>query len=415
MDRPRQAKRRRPILLPLAVVGVVGASLAAMGFARSDGTVPSVPERSVRTATVQRGDLVRSAHGPGVLASQDNRWLTATTSARVDAIEAKAGAEVSGGTVVVVLHNDDMELAALEAESELAAARAELANLRANLETDRLGQRATLATVRADQRQAKREASANESLNALVSAQERASSRDRAEELDARLSIAQQRLGVLARSRKAQVAAQQVRVDQLAAVVKFRRKQIDALTVTAGATGVLQEVPVELGQWVTPGEVLAKVVRPDLLEAELRIPEARARDLRLGQHARIDPHLGGETIEGEVSRIDPTVNAGTVTVEVRLTSGLPEGARPDQTVDGEIELEQLRDVLWVPRPARAEPGMSAGLFRVDGDRADRVAVELGRASREAIEIRAGLDEGDVVIISDSTRWDDNQTIRLETQ
>lgn len=402
--------------LYLLVAGVVLSALVftAVGFSSIEADLPRVDRRSLRIDTVERGELERSVSGPGALVPEHIRWLTAEVSARVERIEVEPGTEVEPTSVVLVLRNSDLELAALEAKSELAAAQAELANLRANLETSRLTQQATVATVRADHSEASRTASANEKLaeNRAVSGEELAGARERAEELETRLAIETRRLAVLGQSRKAQVAAQEARVEQLRAVVEFRQKQLERLSVTAGERGVLQAMEVEVGQWVTPGTVLAKVIEPEELEAELWIPEVRAKDLRIGQSAKIDTHNG--MIDGRVSRIDPAVTNGTVTVDVVLDGALPPGARPDLSVDGTIELEHLSDVSWIRRPAYAEPNSTISLFVLDSNGVARqVSVRLGRASLDAIEVVEGLEVGDEVVVSDTAAWREHERIAIE--
>ena len=414
MDVPRTKRRGRRLYAAVGVFAVAAVGVSALGFDRSDADVPTVARRSVRTAVVERGELERSVSGPGSLVPERIRWLTTTTAARVDRLVVEAGQPVDADTVVIELVNPDLELAALEAESELAGAKAELANLGASLETNKLGQQAALATVRSEQSEAARTAAANEKLAEAdsVSADELARARDRAEELDARLSIEKKRLGVLDRARRAQVTAAAARVTRLEAVVEFRKRQLAALSVKAGEPGVVQEIPVEIGQWVQPGTVLAKVIDPKKLEAELKIPEVRARDLAIGLPAKID--MRSAVIEGKVSRIDPAVTAGSVTVDVALEGELPPGARADLSVDGTIEIETLADVTWLRRPAHAEPDSTLGLFVIGSDGiAERVTVQLGRASVDAIEVLSGVEVGDEVVVSDASAWDELERIRID--
>ncbi|MEM7152238.1 MAG: HlyD family efflux transporter periplasmic adaptor subunit [Myxococcota bacterium] len=414
MDVPRPRRRRIPSALWLVGLVLGALSLAAFGLEHDGATTVQVPARAVRIAEVERGDLVRSVGGRGALVPLRVRWLTANTAARVERLGVEPGAQVQADTVILELTNADMELAALQARSELAAARADLANLEASLETDRLGQKATVASVRADQREAERRAEANDALaeSSAVSRDEVLRARDRAEELSSRLGLEQKRLGVLSKARSAQVTAQRARVEQLAAVVQFRDRQLDELHIKAGEAGVIGEIPVEVGQWVNPGTVLGRVVQPDRLKAELRIPEVRAQDLRVGQGAVVDTHVG--TVKGHVARIDAAVTGGMVVVDVHFDEAPPAGVRPDQSVDGEIELEHLRDVLWVRRPAHAQPQELMGLFVVadDGD-ARRVSVSLGRASTDAIEVLEGLSVGDRVIVSDTNAWNAHDRISVQ--
>jgi multidrug efflux pump subunit AcrA (membrane-fusion protein) len=414
MDLPRQPRRRRGTLVLSVLAAILTAGgLSAAGFAARDSGVPTALARSVRTATVERGPMLREVEAPGSLVAEDLRWITASERARVDRIAAEPGTEITADTVIVELANPDLELQLLEAESELAAARAELANLEAELETEKITQQVTVATVKSERSDARRTADANTELSTHgnVARAELERSAEKAAELEERLELERRRLSVLGRARKAQISAQASRVDQLAAVVEFRLTQIARLKVTAGSKGVLREVPVELGQWVDPGTTLATLVQPDKLEAELRIPEVRAKDVRVGQRVRIDMRTAD--IDGIVSRIDPAVQGGTVTVDVRLEGPLPQGARPDLTVEGVIELEHIEDALQMRRPANVESGTRVSLFRLGPDGlAERTPVSLGRASMEMIEIVDGLEPGDVVIVSDTSAWDGSERLRI---
>jgi HlyD family secretion protein len=413
MDFPRNRSRKSRVYLAVLGAIVVAIMTTAFGF-HLEPRGPSVSRRSIRTAIVQRGTLDRSVGSPGTLVPERIRWITATHAARVERIDARPGASVDEETIILVLSNPDLELEALQAASELAAARAELANLSASLETERLGQEASVASLRSERSAAARTAAANEQLAVVgsVSGDEVARSRERDDELGTRLDLEQRRLRVLSKARVAQLEAHRARVARLEAVVQFRERRLEALQVSGGEPGVLQEVAVEVGQWVESGTVLAKVAQPDRLQAELRVPEIRAKDLRMGQSARIDTHNG--LIEGRIVRIDPAVTAGIVKVDVSLLGELPTGARPDLSVDGVIELEQLRDVVWLRRPARAEPGSTAALFVLGDDgNAVRKSVRFGRASVDAIEIVEGLRPGDEVIVSDTSAWEHDERIRVE--
>ena len=413
MDRPRTPRRNRKLYLTLVGAVLLAVATTTVGF-RVDAGMPAVPRQSVRIAKVEHGTLDRSVGSPGTLVPERIRWITAATTGRVERLDTEPGAVLDAQAIILRLHNPDLELETLQAKSELAAARAELANLAASLETERLGQEAAVASVSSERSEAARTADANERLALLgsVSGDELARSRERDDELGTRLGIEQRRLRVLSKARVAQLEAHRARVTQLEAVVRFRERQLRDLEVTAGEAGVLQELPVEVGQWVLPGTLLAKVVQPDRLKAELRVPEIRAKDLRIDQDARIDTHNG--VIEGRIARIDPSVTGGVVKVDVRLLGALPAGARPDLSVDGIIELERVPDVLWIKRPARAEAEGTVALFVLDADGiARRRRVKLGRASVDTIEVVEGLQEGDEVIVSDTTTWDQDERIRID--
>ncbi len=313
------------------------------------------------------------------------------------------------------MSNPDVNRQALEGERQLAGAVAGLASLQATLENQRLTQEATVATVRAEHREATRQAAANEKLAAqdLVATTDVERSRDRAEELKARLAIEQQRLRYVAESARSQIAAQQAQVNMLRGLVDFSRRQVEAMKIRAPSDGVLQDLPVEVGQWVQPGATLARVVRPGLLKAVLRIPETQAKDIAVGQVASIDTRNG--IVRGQVMRIDPAVQNGTVTVDVRLEGELPKGARPDLSVDGTIDIERLENVMYVGRPAYGQAESTVGMFRVAPDRSSavRVPVRLGRSSASTIEVVGGLQPGDVVILSDMSQWDSSERVRLQ--
>jgi hypothetical protein len=300
----------------------------------------------------------------------------------------------------------------LDAERQLAQATVDLINLRNTLHTQALAQRASMATLRTDAQDARRKAEAIRNLNGVVSDIELKQQLDRADELERRTAIEDQRLGVMKGSLRDQVRAQEAQIERLKAVVAFRQKQVESMKVKAVDEGVLSELPLELGQWVTPGALLAKVVKPERLKAIVRVPETQARDVALQQKAEIDTRNG--VVTGKVARINPSASQGSVEVEVSLPTELPKGARPDLTIEGTIELEKLNDVLYVGRPAGAQPDATVELFKLtkDGDLAARTKVRLGRSSVSTIEVREGLQEGDAVILSDMTQYDNAERVRL---
>ncbi len=398
-----------------AAVAVVALLLVTVAVSRLEPAAPTVDRAVVWTDTVKRGTMVRQVRGPGTLVPEQIRYISAVTAGRVERILAQPGLEVEPETPLLVLSNPDVQLQMMEAQRQLAAAEAELANLRASLENQRLTQEAAVATVRAQYREAMRQVQANEELAAknLVSSMELSRARDQAEELATRLEIEQKRLRFLSESMKAQISAQQAQIERLRGLSEFQRRYIESLQVLAGTEGVLRELPLQEGQWVNPGSTLAVVVQPGRLKAQLRIPETQARDLVIGQPASIDTRNG--IIPGWVTRIDPAVQGGTVTVDVALDGPLPRGARPDLSVDGTIEIERLDNVLYVGRPAYGQAESRVGLFRVEegGRSAVRVNVRLGRSSVNTIEVVDGLKEGDVVILSDMSAWDSVDRVRLQ--
>lgn len=414
MDIPRKTSygRLRRALYALIGAGVI--ALITVGVSRLKPAAPSVDRATVWVDTVKRGPMLRQVRGLGTLVPEEIRWIPAITEGRVERRLVQPGAAVKADTVLLELSNPELEQAALEAEMQLKAAEAEYTNLRVQLESQLLTQRAQAATVQADYHQAKLQAETNEELakNHLISDLTLKLSKVRAEELATRHEIEQKRLAISSESVKAQLAVQQARVEQLRALFQLRRSQVEALRVRAGVAGVLQQVLVEVGQQVTPGTNLARVADPTRLKAEIRIAETQAKDIQIGQKASIDTRNG--VVPGHVIRIDPAVQNGTVTVDVALDGPLPKGARPDLSVDGTIEIERLDDVIYVGRPAFGQERSTVGLFKLinGGKEAVRVQVKLGRSSVNTIEILEGLQPGDQVILSDMSAWDAFDRIRL---
>jgi HlyD family secretion protein len=410
-DRAR-IKRKRVAIWGAVVAGVL---LVTLGLSRLKPAAPSVERSTVWTDTVKRGLMVRQVRGLGTLVPEEIRWIPALTEARVERIVVHPGTTVAADTVILELSNPELELLAREAESELRAAEAEYTELRVRLESQRLDQEATAARVQAEYQQAKMRHAADKELaeQGLIADINLQISRVAAEELAKRNDLEHERLAIAGESVEAQLAAHRARVEQSRALARLRRSQVEALNLRAGIEGVLQQVPVEVGERVTPGTNLARVARPDRLKAEVRIAETQAKDVQIGQSVSVDTRNG--IIEGQVSRIDPAVQNGTVTVDVTLEGPLPKGARPDLTVDGTIELERLENVLYVGRPAQGQGDSVVGLFRLvpDTDEALRTRVALGRASVSTIEVLEGLSEGDEVILSDTSSWDAYDRIRLD--
>lgn len=410
MDRPRSAgpRRRRYVrLAALTLLAVAALGVATGGLRRLRGAAPVVERSAVWIDTVRHGAMLREVHGQGTLVPVDIRWLTAVTAARVERILVRPGAAVQADSVLVELANPDLELQAMEAARQLGAAEAELINLQASLQTQRLAQKSVVASLGTQLGDARRRATADESLarRGFLAELELAQSRDRAAEMDGRLEFEQKRLRVQSRGIGAQVAAQRAQLQRLRAIADFRRREVDGLKVRAGIDGVLQELPLQPGQSVAVGALLAKVARPDRLKAEIRVPETQAKDVQLGQRVALDTRNG--VVEGRVARVEPAVQGGTVLVEVTPQGKLPPGARPDLSIEGTIEIEQLSDVLYLGRPAFGQSGATVSLFRLDedGEAAQRVQVRLGRSSLRTIEIAAGLREGDRVVLSDMAQWD----------
>jgi HlyD family secretion protein len=413
VDIPRTRKpNRKPWIFGAAgLLTLVGVT---WGLSQLRAAAPTVERGSVWLDTVKRGPMLRQVKGAGTLVPEYIRWLTADTAGRVERIHVRPGAPVQPDTLLLELSNPDVQLQALEAERQLASAEAELIALRTLLETQRISQEVALASLEAEAAHAGRQAQATVALldRAFVPTLEAQQTREKAGELGVRLELERKRLAVLQASTREQLSAQQGQIERLKAVARFRRTQVESMQVKAGEAGVLTELPLELGQWVTPGTVLAKVVKPERLKAELRIAETQARDIQVGQRAQVDTRNG--VVEGQVSRVAPAASQGTVRVEVSLPEQLPRGARPDLTVEGTVELERLGDVLFVGRPAGAQPNSTMALFRLmpDSDEAVRIPVQLGRGSVNSIEVVQGLTEGDQVVLSDMTAWDAVDRVRV---
>lgn len=417
MDIPRpsqaKAKRRKRILTAAGVViAVAGISIFLYQL---EPAAPTLDRNLVWVDTVKRGPMVRQVRGLGTLVPEDIRWIAARTSARVDRIVLRPGAPVTPDSIILELKNPEVEEAVLAAESELGAAQAELERLRIELESSLLAMESTLAGAKSNYETSRLRAEVNAELfkDGLVSPLELRSAQVAAEEAATRYEIEKKRYEFTKASIEPQLAVKRAEVARLEAQARLRRAEFDALHVRAGINGVLQQLSVEVGQQVQPGTNLARVADPTRLKAEVRIAETQAKDIQIGQAATIDTRNG--IITGEVSRIDPAVENGTVTVDVKLTSELPRGARPDLSVDGVIELDRLEDVVYVGRPAFGQELTTVGIYKLspDGQRAQRVQVELGRASVNTIEIVSGLVPGDRVILSDMTQWSDSDRLRLE--
>ena len=415
VDIPRKPRNTRRRNVALIAGGVAAAVIVTLLLSRLKSAAPSVERGSLWTDTVKRGPMLREVKGPGTLVPERIRLITADTAGRVERIPLRPGAQVEPGTILMELSNPDVMLQALDAERQLAQAQADLINLKATVSGSALTTEGGLATLEAQAADAERRAKADQGLakDGVISDVEAQQAQEHAVELRDRLKYEKARLSVVSGSGKEQVAAQQAQIERLKAVVAFRRKQVDSMKVRSIDKGVLSELPLELGQWVVPGQLLAKVVQPEKLKATLRVPETQARDLALHLPALVDTRNG--IVKGEVSRISPSANQGSVEVDVALPAELPKGARPDLTVEGTIEIERLANVLYVGRPAGAQPQGQVELFRLskDGDEAHRVKVKLGRSSVSTVEVLEGLSEGDQVILSDMSAWDSTDRVRLK--
>jgi RND family efflux transporter MFP subunit len=411
----RRQKRRRQIIWSIAaLVVLVGVTV---GISRLKPASPTVDRSTIWTDTVKRGSMLRQVRGLGSLipSHEDVRQIPAETEATVIRIDKLPGSQVEANTVLVEMVNPQLEQEALDAQLQVKAAQAEYESLKVKLDSDLMTQKAGAATVNADYNEAQRQAQTDKSLYDLgvISGLQAKASEGKAQEMVTRDKIEDERLKINQEAIKSQLAVQQSKVDQMRALADLKQKQLQRLQVQAGVDGVLIELPLQVGQHVLPGTELAKIVQPNHLMAELKIPETQARDVQIGEPASIDTHNG--VIAGEVSRVDPAVQNGTVTVDVKLTGELPKGARPDLSVDGTIDLEKLQDVLYVGRPAFGQENSTISMFKLDpsGNAASRLQVKTGRASVNQIQIDSGLKEGDTVILSDMSRWDNTDRVRLE--
>ena len=417
MDVPRKNASRNRMIRRAVIGGVTLCVIAfvTLGVSRLKPAAPTVEGSTVWPDVVKRGSMLRQVRGLGTLVPEEILFIAAQTDGRVDRIAVRPGAVVTPDTVLLQLSNPELELAANDAEWQVKAAEASFTDLRVRLESQKLEQQSVAARVHSDYVQAKLKADLEQKLGdaGLTSEINLKTTKAIADELGNRSSIEKKKVDISGESIEAQLAAQRVQIEKLRAAWQLKKAQVSQLYVRAGAAGVLQQLPVEVGQRLTPGTVLAKIAQPSKLKAELKIPETQAKDILLGQTVQIDTRNG--VIPGKVSRIDPAVLNGTVTVDVRLEGDLPSGARPDLSVDGSVEIERLSDVLYVGRPVLGQPNSTITLFRVeaDGKEAVRVPVKLGRTSVSTIEIVEGLKIGDRVILSDMSAMDGHNRIRLQ--
>jgi HlyD family secretion protein len=393
----------------LAAVGGITFALAKLKPA-----APTLDRSTAVIDTVRRGQMLREVRGNGTLVPQVTRWVPAPADGRVERILVQAGVEVGAGTVIVELSNPQMEQQALDAEFQVKAAQADQESLRVRLESENMTQQSAIASINAEYSQAKIQLDTDEVLakQGLVPDLLLKISRVKVQDLANRLKVEQQRLAISGRATKSQINAQDSRIQQLRALAKLKKDQVDGLKVRAGTNGVLQVVAVQEGQQVAPGVNIARVADPASLKAELKIAETQIKDVRVGQPVAVDTRNG--IIQGQVSRIDPAARDGTFVVDAELTGPLPGSARPDLSVDGTIELERLNNVLYVGRPAFGQGQQTVGMFRLtpDGQEAVRTQVALGRSSVSTIEILSGLKEGDQVILSDTSTMDSYNRIRI---
>ena len=415
IQRPKKSKVKKRIRsAALALIGVAAIGGITFGLTRLKPAAPTLERSTAVIESVKRGQMLREVRGNGTLVPQLVRWVPAPADGRVEKIPVQAGVVVGHDTVIAELSNPQMEQEAMDAEFQVRAAEADKESLRSRLESESMTQESSIAGINAQYSQAKLQLETDEVLGkqGLVPELLLKISRMQVQTLGNRLKVEKDRLAVGSKSIRAQINAQESRIQQLRALAKLKREQATGLKVRAGTSGVLQEVSVQVGQQVTPGFNIARVADPASLKAELKIPETQIKDVKLGQPVAVDTRNG--IIQGQVQRIDPAAREGTFTVDVTLIGPLPASARPDLSVDGTIELERLQDVLYVGRPAFGQGQQTVGLFRLtpDGQEAVRVQVMLGRTSVSTVEIVSGLKEGDQIILSDTTAMDSYDRIRV---
>ena len=412
--RPKSVIRNKKIKkVVYAVLVLVAASAVTLGLSRMAPAAPSVDGATLWPDTVKRGEMLRQVRGLGTLVPEEVRFIPATSDSIIEERKLRAGETVTPNSIILVMSNPDVQQRAIDAELQLKGAEADLANLQATLQSQILNQQAAQASVESDYNRAKLDFEANRELakDGLIADVILKKSQVTTQELAAKNEMEKKKVEVNSRSADAQIAAQQARVDQYRASLELRRKQVDELTVRAMVAGVVQQVPVEPGQRVSQGTILAKIAQPGRLRAELQIAETQVKDVALGQIASIDTRNG--IIPGQVIRIDPASVNGTVKVDVQLNGEYPKGVRPDLSVDGTIEVERLPDVMYVGRPAYGQADTTVSKFKwLPNGEAVRVQVKLGRTSVNTIEIKEGLQIGDRVILSDMSAWDSYDRLRI---
>jgi HlyD family secretion protein len=412
--RPHIAKQKRRRRILFASGGVLALIVITVALSHLKPAVPSVDRSTVWVDTVKRGPMLREVRGLGTLVPEEIRWIPANTEGRVEKIVVRPGTQVKADTVILELSSPELEQAAHDAESKLKAAEAEFTTLQAKLQRDLLDQESTTARVHSELEQARMESETNEQLkkNGLVAELQYKTAQVKAAELTNRDAIEQKRMNFARDSIEPQLASKQAEVDQVKAAAQLKLDQVEALHVKAGMNGVLQQMPVDVGQRVKIGDNLARVADPTKLKAEIKIAETQAKDIQIGEKATIDTRNG--VVTGHVTRVDPAVEQGTVKVDAQIDGELPRGARPDLTIDGTIELERLDDVIYVGRPAFGQENNNVSIFKLvsGSSEAVRTPVKLGRSSVNSIEIVNGLQPGDQVILSDTSAWDAHERIRL---
>src|SRR5437870_8514694 len=412
--RPKSVARNKKIKnVVYLVLVLIAASAMTLGLSRMKPAAPSVDRATVWVDTVKRGEMLRQVRGLGTLVPEENRWIPANNDGIIEEVKVRAGDKVGAASIILVMSNPDVLQRTTDAELQLKGSEADLANLRATLQKEILDQEAQQANVESEFNKAKLEFEANQELSkdGLIADLLVKKSEFTARELASKNEMEKKKVESNSKSAEARIAAQQARVDQLQVIYQLRVKQQNELSVRAGAAGVVQQVPVEAGQHVAPGTILAKVAEPGRLKAELQIAETQVKDVAIGEIASIDTRNG--IIPGHVIRIDPAAVNGTVKVDVQLQGDYLKGDRPDLSVDGTIDLERVGNVVYVGRPAYGQPDSTVGMFKLaPNGEASRIQVKLGRSSVNTVGVVDGLHEGDRAILSDMSAWDSYDRLKL---
>lgn len=415
IQRPSNARAKKIRRIAYGTLALLLLGGVTYGLSKLRPAAPSVDKATVWPDEVKRGPMLVERRGLGTLVPEDIRWIAAQTDSRVDRWVLRPGAIVKPNSIIMELSDPTLQETTLDAEFQLKGAEADYANLKVQVNSELMNQKATEAGVRSEYEQAKiqHEVDAKLLKDGLTADVTERLSRVKEQQLAIRAQLEGERTRITADSSQARLAAQQAKIDQQKALYQLKKSQLEALHVRAGIDGVLQLVPVEVGQHITPGTNLARVADPKKLKAEIKIAETQAKDVQIGQKATVDTRNG--IVNGHVSRIDPSVVNGTVTVDVTITEPLPNGARPDLSVDGTVEISNIKDVLYVGRPVHGQEASTIGIFKIidDGAEAVRVNVKLGRSSVNTIEILDGLKVGDKVILSDMSAWDAFDRVRLK--
>lgn len=416
MDVPRESAKKKRVIRRIIVVVFLAAIIwgVTVALSRLEPAAPTVDKATVWIDTVKRGDMNREVRGPGSLVPVDIRWIAPDTTGRVEKILVRPGTAVAKDTVIMELSNPELELGLEDAALQVKAAESQLASKKVELENQLLNLESAAAQVEANLAEARLRAKADAEMakDGLISELQLQVSQVRADELAKLKTIEERRVSVQKNLSKTQLEVAQAQVEQAKAAYALKAKQVDWLKVKAGFDGVLEQLLVEEGHQVAPATNLAKVSDPTRLKAVLRVDQNQAREVRMNLTAKID--LRSAVLNGHVTRIDPVVQEGTVNVDVQLDDPLPDGARPDQTLDGNILIEKLENILYVGRPVFGQPNATVSLFKLksDGLEAERVRVQMGRSSVNTIEILDGLKEGDRVVLTDMSDWDKFDKVRL---